>query len=70
MPKKNKRGYWHGRRILTEEEAAEMDFPYPPEPDWADDDAKTERLIEEAEEDKKHGRLTDGAEMRKESNHE
>ena len=28
---------WRGNRILTEEEAAKIEFPYPPEPEWEDD---------------------------------
>jgi hypothetical protein len=28
---------YKGFRILSEEEAAEMDFPYPPEPEWEED---------------------------------
>lgn len=28
---------WRGRKILTLEECSKMDFPFPPEPDLADD---------------------------------
>lgn len=28
---------WRGRQILSEEDAANIEFPYPPEPEWEND---------------------------------
>ena len=33
----DRREFWRGMKVLSEDEAAEIDFPYPPEPDYEND---------------------------------